>query len=170
MEMKVKLPSNARGTGHTRSAHRHHGKEKNQARAPEDQKTGCPASLTSMNMMVVSLSPEGSIHPRHQTIRRIFVRRSGEGLQLGKACHGLFHPWDKERVKEFQLSLLTTSLQSSNTGIIGNNKVVKWFLIREGSFYAGKRPGPQARSRDPGPITEAKTIKDRLGEHPRFHE
>jgi len=118
--------------------------------------------LDSMNDVVVSLSPEDqsilAINPSAESLYGVPVRDFSSGK---KHVMDFVHPWDKERVKEFQLSLPDNEFAELEYRIIGNNKVVKWVLDQGRVVYAEKG---QVRRLDHviRDITEAKTIKDRL--------
>ncbi len=118
--------------------------------------------IHSMNDVVVSVSPKDqsilAINPSAEALYGVPVRDFSSGK---RHVMDFVHPWDKEKVNEFQLSLPDNEFAELEYRIISNNKVVKWVLDEGRVVYAEK--GRVRRLdhviRD---ITEAKTIKDRL--------
>jgi PAS domain S-box-containing protein len=118
--------------------------------------------LRSMNDVVVSFSPEDqsilAINPSAEALYGVPVRDFSSGK---RHVMDFVHPWDREKVKEFHLSLPDNEFAQLEYRIISNNKVVKWVLDEGRVVYAEK--GRVRRLdhviRD---ITEQKTIKDRL--------
>jgi len=118
--------------------------------------------IHSMNDVVVSFSPEDqsilAINPSAEALYGVPVRDFSSGK---RHVMDFVHPWDKEKVEEFRLSLPDNEFAELEHRIISNNKVVKWVLDEGRVVYAEK--GRVRRLdhviRD---ITEAKTIKDRL--------
>ena len=118
--------------------------------------------VNSMNDVVVSFSPKDqsilAINPSAEALFGVPVRDFSSGK---KHVMDFVHPWDKEKVNQFYLSLPDNEFAELEYRIISNNKVVKWVLDEGRVVYAEK--GRVRRLdhviRD---ITEEKTIKDRL--------
>ncbi|RPJ19447.1 MAG: PAS domain S-box protein, partial [Desulfobacteraceae bacterium] len=118
--------------------------------------------IHSMNDVVVSFSPKDqsilAINPSAEALFGVPVRDFSSGK---KHVMDFVHPWDKEKVNQFYLSLPDNEFAELEYRIISNNKVVKWVLDEGRVVYAEK--GRVRRLdhviRD---ITEEKTIKDRL--------
>jgi PAS domain S-box-containing protein len=95
--------------------------------------------VNSMNDVVVSVSPKDhsilAINPSAEALFGIPVRDFSSGK---RHVMDFVHPRDKEKVKDFHLSLLDSEFAELEYRIVSNNKAVKWVLDEGRVVYAEK--------------------------------
>jgi PAS domain S-box-containing protein len=118
--------------------------------------------VNSMNDVVVSFSPKDqsilAINPSAEALFGVPVRDFSSGK---KHVMDFVHPWHKEKVNQFYLSLPDNEFAELEYRIISNNKVVKW-VLDEGRVVYSEKGRVRRLDHVIRDITDEKTIKDRL--------